>query len=235
MTEPKKVEDKPALTVVSDVDAAPPESKQETSVVEPAERLDDRAVLDEFEQLAADTILDDDDGDDPGAKEEITTPLVFKKLPKFCNFRANPETFDLWGTTDDQGMEELVIVTTKEFAPNFEEDVELRRIRFYETVTAHDGLIREVWCPVPEKGKKANLWIQTRFDALEHAKAKWTTMRSRTKLGQYTYRPSRKQEEYGEPKFSGLTRGQRVANLKKLGLLADSKNHPFFKKATDTE
>jgi len=30
MTEPKKVEDKPALTVVSDVDAAPPESKQES-------------------------------------------------------------------------------------------------------------------------------------------------------------------------------------------------------------
>jgi len=102
MTVRKKVEDKPALTVVSDVDAAPTESKLETSVVEPAERLDDRAVLDEFEQLAADTILDDDDGDDPGANEEITTPLVFKKLPKFCNFRANPETFDLWGTTDDQ-------------------------------------------------------------------------------------------------------------------------------------
>ena len=231
MTEPKKVEDKPALTVVSDVDAAQPES---TSVVEPAERLDDRAVLDEFEQLAADTILDDDDGDDPGVKEEITRALVVKKLPKFSNFRANPQTIDLWGTTDEQGMEELVVVTTKQFAPNFEDDVDLRRIRFYETVTT-DGVIREVWCQVPDKGAKNNHWIQSKFDALEHAKTLWTTMRSRQTLGQWTYRPSRKQKEYGEPKFSGLTPGQRVANLRKLGMLADNKDHPFFKKATDTE
>src|SRR6516225_1900689 len=129
----RKIETKPSLSIINteEVSAQPGE----------AVPLTDGAILDEFEQLAADTILDDDDGDEPGAKEEITTPLVFKKLPKFCNFRANPETFDLWGTTDDQGMEELVIVTTKEFAPNFEEDVELRRIRFYETVTAHDGVI----------------------------------------------------------------------------------------------
>jgi hypothetical protein len=61
----------------------------------------------------------------------------------------------------------------------------------------------------------------------------WTTMRTRVKLQQFTYRPARK--NYGEPKFSGLTPGQHIANLKKLGILIDSPDHPFYKKATDNE
>src|SRR5215813_3049803 len=88
---------------------------------EPVNNRNDEAVLDEFERLAADTILDDDDGDEPGAKEEISRPLVAKNLPKFANFRSNEVTFDMWGTTDREGMDDLVFVTTKKFAPNFED------------------------------------------------------------------------------------------------------------------
>src|SRR5215472_5909740 len=87
----------------------------------------DEAVLDEAERLAADAILDDDDGDEPGQREEETLPLVAGKLPKFANFRCSPVTFDLWGTTDRVGMDDLVFVTTRSFAPSFEDDVELRR------------------------------------------------------------------------------------------------------------
>jgi hypothetical protein len=56
--------------------------------------------------------------------------LVVKKLSKFAHFRANPETFDLWGTTDQPGMADLLYITTKSFAPFLEADVELTRVRF---------------------------------------------------------------------------------------------------------
>jgi hypothetical protein len=193
----------------------------------------DKVALDEFEQLAADTILDDDEGDEPGTKDEITTPLVVKNLPRFANFRANKVTFDLWGATDRQGMDDLLYVTTKSFAPNFEDDLDLRRVRFFETVTS-DSVVRLVYCFVPEKtGRKANTWTASKLSALEQSQSVWTTMRSRKKLEQYTYRQATK--DYGEPKFSGLTPAQHVANLKKLGLLVDTRDHPFYRKATDTE
>jgi hypothetical protein len=193
------------------------------------------AALDAFEVLAADAILDDDEGDVPGDKDEISRPLVVKKLPRFAVFRASQTTFDLWGTSDQQGMDDLLYVTTKSFAPNFEEDVELRRVRFFETVTT-DGVVRLVYCFVPEKtGRKPNGWLTSKLAAMEHAQLKWTTMRSRQKLQQYTFRPSAKQKEYGEPTFSGRTPQQWVAELKKQGLLVDSKDHEFYRKATDSE
>ena len=193
----------------------------------------DEIVLDEFEQLAADTILDDEDGDEPGAKDETSTPLVVKNLPQFANFRSNKTTFDLWGTTTRQGMDELVIVTTRSFASNFEDDVDLRRIRFFETVTA-DGVVRLVYCFVPEKtGRMPNTWLTSKLAALEMSQSRWTTMRSRKKLQQYTFRPSSK--DYGEPKFSGLAPAQHVANLRQLGLLVDNKDHPFYRNVTDSE
>lgn len=196
----------------------------------------DKAVLDERERLLADTILDADDGDTPDDIE--TNPPLVKKLPKFANFRASPVTFDLWGTTDQQGMDELLFTTTKSFAPEFEDDVELRRVRIFETVTAGDGIVRLVYCFVPERmvrggGGNGNNWGVSKLAALEHAQHKWTAMRSLQKLGQYTFRPSRK--DYGEAKFSGLTPLQHIENLKKDGTLITNKDHPFFKKATDTE
>jgi hypothetical protein len=195
----------------------------------------ERASLDEYEDLADDAILDDDEGDAPGDKDEISRPLVVKKLPKFVVFRASLTTFDLWGTSDQQGMDELLFVTTRSFAPRFEEDVELRRVRFFETVTT-DGVIRLVWCMVPEKtGRQPNSWQTSKLAALEHAQSQWTTMRTRMKLSQYTFRPSSKQKEHGEPKFSGRTPQQWVAELKKLGMLVDSKDHEFYRKATDSE
>jgi len=201
---------------------------------EPADNRNDEARLDEFEQLARDTILDDQDGDEPGAEEEINSPLVEKNLPRFAHFRSNPVTFELWGAIDRQGMDELVFVTTKKFAPNFEDDVDLRRIRFYETVTAPDGVVRLIYAFVPETtGKKPNTWLTSKIAALESSKMQWTTMRSRKKQQQYAYRPSR--NDYGEPKFSGRTPGQWIAELQKLGMLVDSEDHPFYKKATDTE
>ena len=183
--------------------------------------------------MAADTILDDDDDDETGAGDEQSEVLVVKKLPRFSRFRANPETFDLWGTVDQQGMDDLLYVTTKSFAPHFEDDVELKRVRFFETVTT-DGVVRLVYCFVPEKkGRKPNLWQTSKLAALVLAQSQWTTMRSRTKLQQYTFRPSRK--NYGEPKFSGLTPAQYIVKLKEQGLLVDSKDHPFFIEATDSE
>jgi hypothetical protein len=194
---------------------------------------EEQAVLDAAEELASDAILDEDDGDDPGARDEVVQGLIVKKLPPFVSFRASPDTFDLFGTVLSQGMDELLFVTTRSFAPNFEEDVELRRYRFFETVTS-DGVARLVWCAVPGKNeKKPNAWVTTKLEALEHAKSKWTTMRSRQKLQQYTYRPSRQQ--HGEPKFSGRSRAEWILELKKQGMLVVSKDHDFYKKATDSE
>lgn len=210
--------------------------RQEKSLPPPSgqKNRNEKAVLDEFERLAADTILDDDEGEEPGAKDEVTTPLVVKKLPRFANFRASPQTFDLWGTTDQQGMDDLLYTTTKSFAPQFENDVELRRFRFFETVSS-DGVVRLVWCPVPEKdGRPANHWVTSKLAALVHAQSQWTTMRSRSKLGQYTYRASAKPAEYGEPRFSGRSPAQWIVELKKLGMLVDSKDHEFYRKATDS-
>jgi hypothetical protein len=132
-------------------------------------------------------------------------------------------------------MDELLFVATKSFAPNFEDDVDLRRVRFFETVTT-DGVIRLVWCFEPEKGtRKPNTWLTSKLEALQQSQKQWTTMRSRKKLQQYTYRPSRKQEVYGEPKFSGRTPAQWIAELRKLGMLVENRDHPYYKKATDSE
>ena len=109
-------------------------------------------------------------------------------------------------------------------------------MRFFETVTT-DGVVRLVWCFLPEKGgRQPNEWITSKLAALEHAQKLWTTMRSRTKLQQFTYRPSRKQEEeHGVPKFSGRTPQQWIAELHKLGMLVVGKDHAFYRKATDSE
>jgi hypothetical protein len=193
----------------------------------------DQALLDEYERLAADTLLDDDDGDEPSSKAEISAPLIEKNLPKFANFRANSATINLWGASDRQGLEELIYVTTKSFAPNFEDDVDLRRVRFFETVTS-DRVVRLVWCFVPEQGtRKPNSWMASKLAALEHAQTVWTTMRSRKKLQQYTYRPASK--DYGKPVFSGRTPIEWVMELRKSGMLVEDKTHPYYKKATDTE
>jgi hypothetical protein len=127
-----------------------------------ADDRNDESRLDEFEKLAKEAILDDQDGDEPGADEEISTPLVEKNLPRFAHFRSNPVTFELWGAIDRQEMDELVFVTTKKFASNFEDDVDLRRIRFYETVTP-DGVVRLIYAFVPETtGKKPNTWLTSK-------------------------------------------------------------------------
>jgi hypothetical protein len=195
----------------------------------------DLEALDDYERLADDALLDDDEGDSPGDSDENERALVVKKLPRFAIFRASKRTFDLWGTSDQQGMDELLYATTRSFAPRFEEDVELRRVRFFETVTT-DGVVRLIWCMVPEKTKREpNTWQTTKLAALEHAQKQWTTMRSRQKLQQYTFRASTKQAEHGEPKFSGRSPQQWVLELKKLGVLVDSTEHEFYRKATDSD
>jgi hypothetical protein len=89
---------------------------------------------------------------------------------------------------------------------------------------------------VPEKsGRQPNSWQTSKLAALEHAQSLWTTMRTRMKLKQYTYRASRKQAEHGEPKFSGRTPQQWIAELRKQGILIVSKDHDFYRKATDSE
>ena len=156
-----------------------------------------------------------------------------KRLPRFSNFRTNVVTFDLWGITDRQGMDDMLYVTTKSFAPYFEDDADLLRVRFFETVTT-DNVVRLIYCFVPETTGRKPLASQTsKLSALELGKTTWATMRWRKKLMQYTYRPARK--DYGPPKFSGFTPPQFVLKLKEQGLLVVNKEHPFFKKATDSE
>jgi hypothetical protein len=195
---------------------------------------EDQAALDEAERLIAACVLAPEDGDDPGAKAEITRPMVEKNLPQFAIFRTKP-LFDLWGVPAREGMKEIVYVTTKDFAPNFDEDVDLRRVRFYEAVTAPpDNVSLLTWAFIPETdGRGSNDWTATRFDAMEQAIERWTTMRSRKKLSRYVYRPARK--DHGEPRFSGLTPGQHLLNLKKMGWMVESTDHHYFKKVTDTE
>jgi hypothetical protein len=193
----------------------------------------DHTALDEAEQLLAESILTDDDGDEPGETDEIKIPIVVKKLPQFANFRAKP-LFELWAASSHEGMDETIHPTTKTFAPQFENDVDLRRCRFYETVTANDNVVRLVWAFVPDAGERnRNLWVASKIAALEHARDKWTTMRSRKKLQQYTFRASTK--DFGEPRFSGLTKEEHLKNLKEQGFLVTDKDHPFYKRATDTE
>jgi hypothetical protein len=218
-------------TVVQFPETAAPQSEKTVS----DEVSSDKAVLDEFEQLEKECIIEDADGPEPGAGEEVKILPIEKLPPAFSNFRSNPKTlFDLWGTSVQEAMDTLVYVTTKGFAPNFEEDVELRRVRFYETVTAKDNVVRLVYCFLPEEGRrKPNSWIASKKNALDHSLTQWTTMRTRPKLQQYTHRPSRK--DYGEPRFSGLTKGQLLAELKQQGLLILDKKHPFFTLVTDTE
>jgi hypothetical protein len=217
----------PALKVVDEAATDP------ATAAEPLDMAADEAKLDEAERLAAAAILTDDDGDEPGQKDEETLPLVEKLPPRFSSFRAR-KLFDLWGTTYREGKDDVVYFTTKDFAVNFEEDVELRRVRVYETVTP-DGVCRLIHVFLPEANGRGGglLWNVSKLAALEHATTCWTTMRSRTKLGQYTFRPSAK--DHGAPKFSALTLPQHILNLKKLGRLVDSKDHPFYRLATDTE
>jgi hypothetical protein len=231
MAQSKKSEPKPAFKIVGD--DSPTDNNETQTAHADEQHSNDEIVLDEAEALARDALLDDDDGEEPGEKDEIAAPLVEKKLPKFANFRASLITFDLWGVTDRQGMDDLLFCTIKSFAPNFEDDVDLSRVRFFETVTT-DRVIRLIWCFVPESKGKTNNWVTSKLAALEHSQHQWTAMRSRKLLQQYTYRPARRQD-YSEPVFSGRTPVQWVVELRKLGMLVIDKNHPYYKKATDTE
>jgi hypothetical protein len=187
----------------------------------------DRATLDEAERLAADCILDSDDGNEPGENDEIKITPIQKNLPKYAVFMSKP-ICDLWATALQQGMKDLIFTTTKTFAPRFEDDVDLRRCRFYETVTHPDNVLRVIWAFLPEASERSsNLWTETKYQAMEFAKTQWTTMRSRTKLQQYTYR--------GEPRFSNLTPQQYLMKFKEQGVLVVGEDHHFFKTATDTE
>jgi hypothetical protein len=193
----------------------------------------DKAALDEFERLERENVLDDED--EPEGADEPSIIEVEDKLPKWTPFRVNPSTvFDMWGVTNQEGMDKSVITVTKEFAPELEaEDVELRRVRFYETVTS-DGVVRLVYGFLPEKGGRPNTWLVSKRDALEHGKTAWTIMASRKKLGKFTYRKSRK--DYDEPKYSGHTIGQLIHfALRKPGLLVEDKTHAFYRKVAELD
>jgi hypothetical protein len=195
----------------------------------------DEAILDEFEALERATTLDGDEDDEPGAKEEVALIPVVGKLPKFARFRVNPDTiFDMWGVTDEAGMDRTVIVVTKEFAPVLEEEVELRKVRFYETVTA-DGVVRLVYNFLPENDEKTpNSWLASKAAVMERAKTTWVTMRSVKRLGQYTFRPASK--DYDPPQFSGMSRGELIHHaLRKAGLLVEDESHGFYRKAADLD
>jgi hypothetical protein len=149
----------------------------------------DHAALDEAEQLLAATMLTHDDADEPGERDEVKIPLFTKKLPQFAIFMAQ-FVVDVWAAPVRDGMEDTIVITTKAFAPNFENDLELKRCRIYETVTANDNVVRLTFAFIPEaRDKTGNAWTISRFNAFEHATRVWTTMRSRQKLGQYSSGP----------------------------------------------
>src|SRR5262245_9520107 len=79
----------------------------------PPDPRTDEDILDDFEALERATTLDGDEDDEPGAKEEVAVIPVVNKLPKFTPFRVNPDTiFDMWGVTDEAGMDRRIIVVT---------------------------------------------------------------------------------------------------------------------------
>ena len=220
----------PPKIVESELETEPETS---TSAPVPTVSREDQEALNEAERLLADSILTDEDGDEPGERDEVKTPLFTKKLPQFAIFQAK-RVVDVWAAPSRDGMDDTIVITTKTFAPNFENDLELRRCRIYETVTANDNVVRLTWAFIPEThDKTGNTWTISRFNTFEHAIGVWTTMRSRKKLSQYTFR--RAARDHGPPRFSGLTPAQHLQNLKEMGLLVDSRDHPFFKKATDSE
>lgn len=199
------------------------------------DRQADEAILDAYARLEAETTLDADDGDEPGVgKEEIAVIEVVDKLPRFAKFRANPETvFDMWATIDEHGLNRRIIAVTKAFAPLFEEELTLRRCRFYETVTT-DGVIRLFYCFIPETDRTPNTWIASKAAALEAALTEWTTMRIPENLNQYTHRKTKR--DHGEPKFSGMSKGELIQRaLRKPGLLVEDDSHPFYRKAADLD
>jgi hypothetical protein len=193
----------------------------------------DEAALDEIEALERACILDDDDGDEPGETEEKSIIPIVNKPPKFARFRSNPSTmFDLWGTTDEKGLDKIVVAASKDFAAVLEEEIELRRVRFFETVT-EDGIVRLIYAFLPDKDGSSNTWLTSKLAALEASCTQWVTMRSVKKLQQYTWRPAKK--DYGEPKFSGKRRGELLGELRQQGLLAENTDHPFYRKAADLD
>src|SRR5205807_2661247 len=96
-TEPKGLFDEPiAPQPPPQTKKAKPNGAADPEVI-PFDRQKDEAVLDEFERLERENILDDDDGDEPGTREEAALILVVNKMPRFARFRVNPDTiFDMW-------------------------------------------------------------------------------------------------------------------------------------------
>jgi hypothetical protein len=140
----------------------------------------------------------------------------------------------MWATTDEAGLDRNIVVVSKEFAPVLEEETELRRVRFYETVTS-DGVVRLVFNFMPDRNaKNQNTWLASKQAALEAAFTCWVTMRSRRNMQQYTHRRALK--DPGEPRFSGLRRGELIHKALRLpGLLVEDEEHPFYKKAADLD
>jgi hypothetical protein len=189
----------------------------------------DKATLDEYERLESATIIDEDDAEVEGSDEPSVID-VEDRIPKWTPFRVNPDTsFVLWGVIHQAQMDKTIITTTKEFAPELEaQEVDLRPVRFWETVTA-DGVVRLVYSFTPEKGaRKPNTWLASKREVMNAARTDWITMASRRKLGKFTYRKCRR--DHGEPKFSGYTIGQLIEyGLRRQGLLVENEEHDFYK------
>jgi hypothetical protein len=196
--------------------------------------LSDTEQLDEYERIARDCILEEDE-DEVSRDDEKGIIAVISKMPKFVGFRVNPATIiDLFGLTDADGLEKTVLAVSKEFAPTLEEYEDLRRVRFYETVS-FDGVPRIVYNFMPDKDSRTpNLWLASKKEVMEAAVKHWVTMRSRRKLGKFTHQRCRR--DYGEPRFLGWSVGEIIIHvLKKPGLLIESEDHPFYRKAADLE
>src|SRR5262249_4008434 len=116
-----------------------------------------------------------------------------------------------------------------------EEEVDggLRTVRFFQTVT-EDGVERLIWCFVPDEDGSPNTWLTSKLAAMEAAMTQWVTMRTNKKRAQYMWRPAKK--DWGEPEWSGKTRGELIdQGLRQPGLLVEDTSHPFYRKAADLD
>jgi len=207
-----------------------------TGLPEPQLSKEDRAALDEYERLERDNILDDEDVDPDSDTDEPGVIEIVDKPPKWTPFRVNRATvFDLWGVTNQVGMDKTIVAVTKEFAPEIEAlDIDLRRVRFWEVATP-DGVVRLIYGYLPEKGARSpNPWLISKREAMEHACGHWTILSSRKRLGKYAFRKSKK--PLPAPQFSGYTRGGLIEfGLRKNGLLVEDNTHPFYRKVAELD
>jgi hypothetical protein len=241
MTVRKKTEDKPALTIVSDVDAAPLESKLETSAVEQAERLDapappagglqakaqlgpeQQAALDQEEADFRALSLDDDD--DGTANAGIAAISIVKVPDREQFFRTNPDfVFRLYMAITQQGLNTAFLGVTKNMVePMLSIGIRCYPHRLYLTISKTGGLRL-----VPVRIDSDNSWTTSKEQGLVQGLSFWTRIAADEDAGMYRDFPL-PAGAYPDPIWPALTVPKIIhLALRTKGRLVDTIDHPYF-------